>query len=77
MVEPIKPEGLEVLAPPALQHNLDLPELSRLGFGAELPRGAQRISLESDWIGRLTSLLGKRGGWRRQVLDMDIPAPEP
>lgn len=75
MVEPIKPEGLEVLAPPSLQHNLDLPELSRLGFGAELPRGAQRISLESDWIERLAGLLGERGGWQRQVLDLDIPTP--
>jgi hypothetical protein len=75
VVEPIKPEGLEVLAPPSLRHILDLPELSRLGFGTELPKGAQRISLESDWIERLADLLGERGGWQRQVLDLDIPMP--
>jgi hypothetical protein len=75
VVEPIKPEGLEVLAPPLLQHNLDLPELCRLGFGTELPSGAQRISLESDWIERLASLLGERGAWQRIVLAFDISTP--
>lgn len=61
LVEPIEPEGLEILAPEPLQKALLLPEWSRLGFGSELPDGAQRISLESDWVERLDRLLGRRG----------------
>jgi hypothetical protein len=38
LVEPIEPEGLEVLAPPPVQQALGVNELSRLGFGATLPR---------------------------------------
>ena len=39
LVEPIEPEGLEVLAPPPVQHALGIGELSRLGFGTTLPAG--------------------------------------
>jgi len=68
LVEPVAPEGLEVLAPEPLQQALGLPELSRLGFGAELPEGAQRLSLESEWLGRLDGLLGDGGRCLTRVL---------
>jgi hypothetical protein len=75
LVEPIDPEGLEVLAPPSLQHAVDLPELSRLGFGAEVPAGAQRCGLDSDWMERLAAVLAERGRWARRVLDAANPPP--
>ncbi len=40
LVEPIAPEGLEVLAPADVQQVLCVGELSRLGFGRTLPSGA-------------------------------------
>jgi hypothetical protein len=75
VVEVIEPEGLEVLAPPPLQQALQLPEWARLGFGAELPAQAQRVSLESDWMERLAGLLGEHGRWTRRVLNPDNPPP--
>lgn len=75
LVEPIEPEGLEILAPPPLQQALQLPELVRLGFGAALPSEARRVSLESDWMERLAALLDDKGRWTRQVLEVDNPAP--
>lgn len=75
LVEAIEPEALEVLAPPALQQAIELPEWSRLGFGASLPVAAQRVSLESDWMERLAGLLGERGRWIRRVLETDNPPP--
>jgi len=33
LVEPTDPDGLEVLAPPPVQHALGIGELTRLGFG--------------------------------------------
>jgi len=41
-VEPVEPEGLDVLAPPDVREMLGLPEIARLGFAAELPPGARR-----------------------------------
>ncbi len=75
VVEPIEPEGLEVLAPASLQQSLRLPELARLGFGAELPADAQRVSLESDWMERLAGLLEERGRWLEWIVAVDNPAP--
>jgi hypothetical protein len=75
LVEPIEPEGLEVLAPPALQKALQVSELARLGFGEQLPARAQRVSLESDWMGRLAGLLGEQGRWARQIVEPVNPAP--
>ncbi len=75
VVEPIEPEGLEVLAPAPLQQALRLPELARLGFGAELPADAQRVSLESDWMERLAGLLAERGRRLEWIVAMDNPAP--
>ena len=75
LVEPVEPEGLEVLAPDALQRALDLPEWSRLGFGAELPEGARRLSLESEWLGRLGNLLGDGGRTLTRTLPASRAAP--
>lgn len=49
LVEPIEPEGLEVVAPPRLREALGVPDWCRLGFGSSLPAGAQRLGLEGDW----------------------------
>jgi hypothetical protein len=38
LVEPIEPDGLEVLTTPSMQHVLGVGELCRLGFGATLNR---------------------------------------
>ena len=61
LAEHIEPAGLEVMLPGSLQQMLRAPEFVRLGFAAELPPGAQRVSLESDWLERLSALLGERG----------------
>jgi hypothetical protein len=71
LVEPIEPEGLEVLAPAPVQQALGIGELVRLGFGATLPPTAQRVGIEGDWLDRFARLLGSRGRWTRRVL----PAP--
>lgn len=68
-VETIAPEGLEVLAPPPVQQALGLPEWTRLGFGAELPAGASRVTLESDLIeSAVGGLLGNRGRRKRRIV---------
>ena len=69
LVEPLEPDGLEVLAPPNLQQALGVPELCRFGFGTTLPQGAQRIAIESDWLARFERVVGERGRWSRLVLD--------
>jgi hypothetical protein len=75
LVQATDPDGMEVLSPPALQDTLGLPELSRLGFGPQLPAGAERVSLESDWMERLADLVAERGRWVRRVLEMSNPSP--
>jgi hypothetical protein len=75
LVEPIEPEGLEVLAPPDLQRALGVGELSRLGFGTTMPVGAQRVGMEGDWLQRFARLLGSRGRWSRRVLTTDSKTP--
>jgi hypothetical protein len=67
-VEVIDPEGLEVLAPLAVQRALDLPEWARLGFGAELPDNAHRVTLESQMMERVSALLGEHGRHARRIL---------
>lgn len=74
-IEPLEPFGLEVLAPPHVQDVLGLPELGRLGFGADLPAEAQRVSLESDLVDGLSSMLGERGRRTRVVVTADNPRP--
>ena len=75
LVDAIEPEGLEVLAPPPVQQALAVPELCRLGFGATLPAGAQRVGIETEWLDRFDRLLGDRGRWARLVLRPDVRAP--
>jgi hypothetical protein len=75
LIEPIEPEGLEVLAPPAVQRALGVGELSCLGFGTTLPAGAVRVGLEGDWLDRFGRLLGTRGRWTRRVLSSDARMP--
>lgn len=74
-VDAIDPEGLEVLAPPPLQQAMRIPELARLGFGAELPAHAQRVSLDVDLLERLDGLLGTHGQYARRILTTDNPQP--
>ncbi len=73
LVEYFEPEGLEAMLPTALQRSLRAPEMTRLGFGAETPPEAQRVSLESDWLERLGSLLDARGKQLRFVADVPLP----
>ncbi len=68
LVEPVEPEGLEVLAPPAVQAALGVSELVRLGFGTTLPAAAQRVGIEGDWLDRFARLLGPAGRTSRRVL---------
>jgi hypothetical protein len=75
LVEPIEPEGLEVLAPLPVQQALGVKELSRLGFGATLPDGAERVGIESDWLDRCGQSIGERGRYMQLVLRPDAPAP--
>ncbi len=61
-VDPIEPDGLDVLAPEPLQKTFGWPEnMVRLGFGATRPHGAVPIGLEGDWLDRFGALLGDRG----------------
>jgi len=73
LVEPIEPQGLEAMLPGNLQQPLRAPEFLRLGFAAELPTGADRASLESDWLERFGELLGERG--RRLKFAINAAAP--
>jgi hypothetical protein len=75
LVEAIDPEGLEVLAPPAVQHALGIGELVSLGFGTTLPPAAQRVGLEGDWLVRFASLLGTQGRFGRRVVSSSAKAP--
>jgi hypothetical protein len=68
LVEPIEPDGMEVLAPPRVQRALRIPEFCRLGFGSAVPPGAQRVGVEADWLERFDGLIGERGRCVRRVL---------
>ena len=77
VVEPVEPDGLEVLAPEPLRAAMGWPEFAQLGFGATLPAGAIPIGLEGDWLGRIGALLGERGrlAERQLVTANDVAAP--
>ena len=47
-----------MLAPPTVQAALGVGELVRLGFGGELPTGAERVGLDARWLERLGGVLG-------------------
>ena len=49
VVEPVDPEGLDVLVPPSVQRALDVPEVARFGFAAELPPSCRPMPGASDW----------------------------
>jgi hypothetical protein len=68
LVEPVEPDGLEVLTTPSMQQALGVGEFCRLGFGATLPEGAVRVGIESDWLQRFERVLGPRGRWSRKIL---------
>ena len=67
-IEPVEPDGLEVLAPEPLRAAMGWPEFARLGFGATLPAGAMPIGLEGDWLDRFGALLGERGRFAERQL---------
>lgn len=75
LAEELPPEGLEAVLPAALQASLGSGELLRLGFGADLPDGALRASLESDWLEKIGGLLGARGRTLRLTLGVGRVAP--
>ncbi|HZS10552.1 MAG TPA: hypothetical protein VFD58_37330 [Blastocatellia bacterium] len=75
LVERIEPAGLEGMLPAPLQQALGAPEFVRLGFAAELPPQAQRVSLESDWLERFGRLLDGRGLRLKAVVNAPVPAP--
>ena len=77
VVEPVEPDGLEVLAPEPVRAAIGWPEFAQLGFGATLPAGAIPIGLEGDWLGRIGALLGERGrlAERQLVTANDVAAP--
>ena len=76
-IEPVEPDGLEVLAPEPLRAVMGWPEFARLGFGATLPAGAIPIGLEGDWLDRFGALLGERGRFaeRQLVVADNVAAP--
>ena len=76
-IEPVEPDGLEVLAPEPLRAAMGWPEFARLGFAATLPTGAIPIGLEGDWLDRFGALLGERGRFaeRQLVVADNIAAP--
>ncbi len=74
VIEPLAPDGLEVLAPEPVREAMGWPELVRLGFGVERPAGAIPAGLEGDWLDRFGTLLGDRGRWaRRQIASSASP----
>ena len=79
-VDPVEPDGLDVLAPEPLRAALGWPELTRLGFGTALPPGATPIGFEGDWLDRFGALLDERGRLAEQQLslpDHNPPASDP
>ncbi len=78
LVEEIEPNGLEIISTQELQQKLKLPELTRLGFALERPKGAERVGLETEWLERLGRLLGQKGQFLRSVaplLIQTMPTP--
>jgi hypothetical protein len=75
LVEPIEPDGLEVLSPQPLRAAMQWPELTLLGFGAELPAGATAVGLDGDWLERFGALLGARGCWSARMLAPQLAPP--
>jgi hypothetical protein len=68
VIEPLAPDGLEVLASEPVRKVMGWPELVQLGFGAERPAGAIAVGLEGDWLDRFGALLGEHGRWAERQL---------
>jgi hypothetical protein len=64
---------LAVMAPPEVRAALGWPELARLGFGADLPAGAQRIGVEGGWLERFGELIADRGRYAERQIECDPP----
>jgi hypothetical protein len=77
LVEPVEPDGLDVLAPEPLRAAMGWPELARLGFGAQVQPGALAVGLEGDWLDRFGALLGSRGRLAERQLALSAPAAPP
>lgn len=76
VVEPLEPEGLEVLSPEPVSRVMGWGEVARLGFGVERPSGALLLGLEGDWLDRFGALLGEKGRWsERQATPFSMAAP--
>jgi hypothetical protein len=73
LVERLEPEGLEAMLPAPVQQTLRTSEFVRLGFAAELPPQAERVSLESDWLERFEHLLGERGRRLKFAVQVWLP----
>jgi hypothetical protein len=73
LVDSVAPAGLEAMLPASVQQALRAPEFVRLGFAADLPADAQRVSLESDWLDRFGHLLGERGRLLQCVVNPPLP----
>jgi predicted RNA-binding Zn-ribbon protein involved in translation (DUF1610 family) len=69
-VDPVEPDGLDVLSPQPLREAMGWPELARLGFGAQRPEQAIPIGLEGDWLDRFGALLGEHGRWAERQLTL-------
>lgn len=79
-VDPVEPDGLEVLAPEPLRAAMGWPDYARLGFGATSPAGAIPIGLEGDWLDRFGALLGERGRFAERQLvvgENTVPPSDP
>jgi hypothetical protein len=73
-VETLDPDGLAVMAPPEVRAALGWPELARLGFGADLPREAQRIGVEGGWLERFGDLIADRGRHAERQIECEPPS---
>ncbi|TMJ27201.1 MAG: hypothetical protein E6G96_13350, partial [Alphaproteobacteria bacterium] len=49
-VEPVGPDGLDVVATSELRAAMGWPELARLGFGTAQPADATPIGFEGEWL---------------------------
>src|SRR5260370_40644207 len=76
-VEPVDPDGLDVLAPRALRAAMGWPELARLGFGTAMPPGATPVGFEGEWLNRFGALLGGRGRWAERAPVLRYPVTPP
>ncbi len=76
-VEPLDPDGLDVIAPVSLRSALGWPEFLRLGFGAALTTGATRVGYEGEWLDRFGALLHDRGRWAERELPLASPVAPP